>query len=160
MSDEIKADQVRRVDEWSKAGHYFMGAYYYAFDETGCEPIDRVLSAVAIAGKCAHHTESWNEHGCVEEIQREAMSAAAEIVALRARLAEVEKERIAAADLAESRFAWSHQVAERIATWLDEEACFLAQQENPYRAAAYTDRIDCMNQIAADIRSGAWKETK
>lgn len=85
MSDEVKADETSRVDEWKRGGSYRMEAYYYAFDATGCEPIDRVLSAVAIAGKCAHHTESWNEHGCVDEIQREAVNAAKEVADLRVR---------------------------------------------------------------------------
>lgn len=38
-----------------------MSAYYYSFRPTGNEAIDRILSAVACAGKAFHHTESWNE---------------------------------------------------------------------------------------------------
>jgi uncharacterized protein Yka (UPF0111/DUF47 family) len=38
-----------------------MDAYYYGFDETGCDPVDKVLSAVACAGKAYHHTENWSE---------------------------------------------------------------------------------------------------
>lgn len=38
-----------------------MDAYYYAFDPTGVPEIDRILSAVAVAGKAYHHTEDWNE---------------------------------------------------------------------------------------------------
>jgi hypothetical protein len=34
-------------------------AYYYSFNPTGNESIDRILSAVACAGKAYHHTESW-----------------------------------------------------------------------------------------------------
>ena len=34
-------------------------AYYYEFEPTGVEEIDRILSAVACAGKAYHHTESW-----------------------------------------------------------------------------------------------------
>lgn len=37
-----------------------MDAYYYGFERTGVGFIDAVLSAVAIAGKGSHHTESWN----------------------------------------------------------------------------------------------------
>jgi len=37
-----------------------MDAYYYSFDSTGVQTIDRILSAVACAGKAYHHTESWN----------------------------------------------------------------------------------------------------
>jgi hypothetical protein len=36
-----------------------MDAYYYGFERTGVGFIDAILSAVAIAGKGAHHTESW-----------------------------------------------------------------------------------------------------
>jgi hypothetical protein len=38
-----------------------MDAYYYFFDETGVPAIDRILSAVACAGKSYHQTEDWNE---------------------------------------------------------------------------------------------------
>lgn len=41
-----------------------MDAYYYSFDRTGVEAIDRILCAVASAGKAYHHTECWNDdHG-------------------------------------------------------------------------------------------------
>jgi hypothetical protein len=36
-----------------------MDAYYYGFERTGVGFIDAILSAVAIAGKASHHTESW-----------------------------------------------------------------------------------------------------
>lgn len=35
-----------------------MCAYYYGFDETGCLEVDRVLSAVARAGKAFHQMVS------------------------------------------------------------------------------------------------------
>lgn len=38
-----------------------LDAYYYGFTPTGVESIDRILSAVACAGKAYHHTESWGE---------------------------------------------------------------------------------------------------
>jgi hypothetical protein len=38
-----------------------MDAYYYKFDETGNVAIDKILSAVACAGKCFHHTEEWGD---------------------------------------------------------------------------------------------------
>ena len=37
-----------------------MDAYYYGFEPTGVVEIDRILSAVACAGKAYHHTEEWN----------------------------------------------------------------------------------------------------
>ena len=36
-----------------------MDAYYYGFNRTGFGPVDAILSAVAVAGKGSHHTESW-----------------------------------------------------------------------------------------------------
>ena len=38
-----------------------MNAYYYHFTPTGVALIDSILSAVAVAGKGAHHTEVWGE---------------------------------------------------------------------------------------------------
>ncbi len=38
-----------------------MSAYYYTFEPTGNHAIDRILSAVACAGKAYHSTESWRD---------------------------------------------------------------------------------------------------
>ena len=38
-----------------------MDAYYYSFDPTGVLAIDLILSAVACAGMCFHHTGEWRE---------------------------------------------------------------------------------------------------
>ena len=38
-----------------------MDAYYFSFSETGVDAIDRILSAVAQAGKGYHHTELWGD---------------------------------------------------------------------------------------------------
>lgn len=38
-----------------------MSAYYYEFRPTGVELIDRILSAVACAGKAYHGTDMWEE---------------------------------------------------------------------------------------------------
>lgn len=43
-----------------------MDAYYFEFAETGVEAIDRILSAVAQAGKGYHHTESWGDEGLAD----------------------------------------------------------------------------------------------
>ena len=66
-----------------------MNAYYYSFDRTGVVEIDRVLSAVAVAGKRFHHTEWWNDEddgrpSCQERIQAAANEAAVEVERLRA----------------------------------------------------------------------------
>lgn len=63
-----------------------MQAYYYGFDFTGVEAIDRILSAVAVAGKAYHSTDSWDESpygdedgpSCAEHIQLAANAAAVE----------------------------------------------------------------------------------
>ena len=41
-----------------------MNAYYYSFKPTGVKEIDRILSAVACAGKAFHSTEDWYQCGC------------------------------------------------------------------------------------------------
>lgn len=38
-----------------------MDAYYYNFKPTGQMAIDKLLSAVACAGKAFHHTNEWND---------------------------------------------------------------------------------------------------
>lgn len=38
-----------------------MDAYYYGFDHTGVQAIDRILSEVADAGKAYHSTECWTD---------------------------------------------------------------------------------------------------
>lgn len=38
-----------------------MWAYYYGFEETGVPEIDKILSAVACAGKAHHHTDGWGD---------------------------------------------------------------------------------------------------
>lgn len=80
-----------------------MDAYYYGFDRTGCDEVDKILSAVAHAGKSFHHTEQWNENAHTAEyltgntpndwIQNAANEAAQTIADLRARLKRVEEER-------------------------------------------------------------------
>lgn len=39
-----------------------MDAYYYCFKPTGVDVIDKILSAVAWAGKTFHHTQEWRHH--------------------------------------------------------------------------------------------------
>jgi hypothetical protein len=73
-----------------------MDAYYYGFDETGCGLVDKILSAVACAGKAYHHTENWSEEASpwddhsgetpVDWIQKAAQEAADRIEELQAKL--------------------------------------------------------------------------
>ena len=50
-------------------------AYYYTFDATGVPAVDKILEAVAAAGKSYHHTEDWSDE-IVGRIQAAAASAA------------------------------------------------------------------------------------
>ena len=38
-----------------------LSAYYYHFDSTGCELVDRILQAMAGAGATSHNTDEWGE---------------------------------------------------------------------------------------------------
>lgn len=61
-----------------------MNAYYYSFDPTGVPEIDRLLSAVATAGKHYHGTEDWglnDEPGSETYAIQQAAQAAAEALA-------------------------------------------------------------------------------
>jgi len=40
---------------------YNMEAYYYSFDRTKVDEIDKILSAVAEAGAAYHKTYEWND---------------------------------------------------------------------------------------------------
>lgn len=69
-----------------------LSSYYYHFESTGVPEIDRILSAVAHAGKAFHHTDGWNDAAGtlsgytgttpVEWIQGAANDAASKIKAL------------------------------------------------------------------------------
>jgi hypothetical protein len=73
-----------------------LNAYYYSFGGTGEECVDRVLSAVACAGKAYHHTEHWSDEcsawdglrgdSPVDWIANAAEDAAAELARLRKEL--------------------------------------------------------------------------
>jgi hypothetical protein len=71
-----------------------LNAYYFGFDSTGNEDIDRILSAVACAGKAYHLTKDWtnpttepyepSHRGgtCAEWIQNAAVDAATKLAAI------------------------------------------------------------------------------
>jgi hypothetical protein len=77
-----------------------MYAYYYSFNLTGVDVVDKVLSAVAWAGVAYHHTDSWDEPAGpyadlagetpVDWIQNAAEEAAAALEAAEARVKELE----------------------------------------------------------------------
>lgn len=82
-----------------------MDAYYYGFDSVGHDAIDKVLSAVACAGKAYHHTEDWADPSTPRDdhtgdtpvawIQNAAKEAATRLAALEADLARA-RERVEA----------------------------------------------------------------
>lgn len=61
-----------------------MNAYYYSFAPTGVEAVDRILSAVATAGKMYHSTEQWADREDQEQSQAELIQAAANKAAAQA----------------------------------------------------------------------------
>lgn len=38
-----------------------LDSYYFSFDKTGIPVIDKILAAVAVAGKAFHSTDQWND---------------------------------------------------------------------------------------------------
>lgn len=66
-------DELRSVRD----GSLRMNGYYIHFDLTGVVEVDRVLSAVACAGKGYHNTDGWTEGGYTDLIQKWADRAAA-----------------------------------------------------------------------------------
>jgi hypothetical protein len=64
-----------------------MRGYYFQFAPTGVVEVDRVLSAIACAGKGYHHTEFWSEedewkggHSYIDLIQGAAYALAARLL--------------------------------------------------------------------------------
>lgn len=52
---------VGQLDRSGEMTERRMIAYYYEFYPTGVDCIDKILSAVACAGKAFHHTNEWCE---------------------------------------------------------------------------------------------------
>lgn len=110
-----------------------MNAYYYAFSKTESHAIDKILSAVACAGKAYHHTESWQddcdpyelEHRgpCPEAwIQNAAFDAAEEILELRRRLDHL-RHLLDSLQIPDGRTAWMRLAAHSpvIREWFTDE---------------------------------------
>lgn len=53
------ADEIDAHGQLMYGDRLRMDAYYYGFHPTGVVEIDRILAAVARAGKAYHHTENW-----------------------------------------------------------------------------------------------------
>ena len=52
---------TRAAIEQALADDFRMNAYYFGFNYTGMAPIDKILSAVASAGKAYLSTSDWND---------------------------------------------------------------------------------------------------
>lgn len=91
MSETIKPATDEECGWCGRLTRNHLSAYYYAFDATGVQEIDRILCSVASAGKSYHHTDDWSEE-VIEPIQNAAKEAAARIEADRAELAKVQAE--------------------------------------------------------------------
>lgn len=82
MTDDLVGRQTVHVRD-------DLDAYYFGFEPTGNADVDRILGAIAYAGKAYHHTEDWDDASvigvsCVGNIQNAAALAAARIEALEA----------------------------------------------------------------------------
>lgn len=56
-------------------------AYYYSFIPTGCEPVDKILMAVAGAGASYHNTSEWGEETETEASPKTSIQTVADEVA-------------------------------------------------------------------------------
>jgi len=90
-----------------------MDAYYYKFEETGADPIDKILGALICAG--AYRTEYWNDYNTnsrddytgntpIERIQNAASEAAAYIDILKGQLKEAQLRELAALGQAQEHY--------------------------------------------------------
>jgi hypothetical protein len=109
-----------------------MDAYYYGFDRTGCDAVNRILSAVACAGKAFHSTEDWNDEAGdwggkgktpVEWIQNAANEAASLVTRLQQ--AEEALKRIAEGNLGDDPWQANYAKIRRVAS----EALSIHHQE-------------------------------
>lgn len=57
--DRLSPEQIEMLDHGR--GDRRLDSYFFSFEATGVEPIDRILAAIARAGKAYHSTESWDE---------------------------------------------------------------------------------------------------
>ena len=126
-----------------------LDAYYYSFYPTGEEMVDRVLSAVACAGKSYHHTDSWSEpneaivsqpflrgESATEQIQNAAIDASATLSEVRA-----DRDRLAAeVERLRKDVAYQHDINIR-----DEESCAEAL------ASAHQDQLAAEQERDAAI---------
>lgn len=82
--DLLTDAQIEKLD--NGRGDRRLDAYYFGFRATGVQEIDRILAAIARAGKAYHSTESWDEGdwddpdgpSFIDTIQSAANSAAAQ----------------------------------------------------------------------------------
>ncbi len=94
------ASESAKAIKWmlDERGDRAMSAYYYGFDRTGVEAVDRILAEVAWAGKAYHLTEQWDtvdeesSLSVIDRMQAAASEAATEIQAAEQQAREDEAE--------------------------------------------------------------------
>jgi hypothetical protein len=63
-------------------GKLILASYYFGFESTGSEAVDRILAAVAYAGTQCHHTVGWEDDEPSEDLVTLIQSAANEAAKL------------------------------------------------------------------------------
>jgi hypothetical protein len=94
--DHTNEGRIAEVEAHLRQGVTRFAAYYYNFEPTGEESVDRVLAAVATAGKWYHHTESWGDEDRDGRSAAGLIQAAAGIAAAELAAARTERDRIEA----------------------------------------------------------------
>lgn len=60
MTSSLRLTDLQKANMDARGDRKFY-AYYFSFEETGVPEIDYILTAVARAGKHAHHTQWWDD---------------------------------------------------------------------------------------------------
>ena len=141
------------MSEIDEAVERRMGAYYYGFAKTGIDEIDKILSAVACAGKAFHNTDCWTEDdiapwydhegdSCVDWIQNAAIRAA---TAYAERGRELEE---ASRNYAEREVEWQEKIAKLREEMATEDHAPLLDE---FRKALKCMYIECPSHVADDV---------
>lgn len=121
-----------------------MRAYYHTFESTGEMGADRILSAVASAGKSAHHTADWDEEW--KNIQSAAVETAGEIAELKQRLAEAESKIPQWIPMSDGRPMFGKKLLIKIKGYIQHEIFEIDQEEDEVNGGGkyfwYRDDLD------------------
>jgi len=63
--DRLSPEQIEMLD--NGRGDRRLDAYFFSFEPTGVVEVDRILAAIARAGKAYHSTEMWDESSDYED---------------------------------------------------------------------------------------------